>query len=424
MSIKSLLGIEGAKQTDIGLLFIYLVTFVPLIYKLVAPFFIIAGVGQLTAYVNGTLVFIGVVIAWTEIIKYIKPRDLLYYLIVIVYIIFSPYFYPSSQAFVEDNGLVFSTQILPFYFVGLTLDYPKRRKIILLVAKVGIIVQVFWQSLKLMGVVEVNSTAGDGSLGEQMGLAYQLLFPLFFLFLELMTSFKFIDFLFFITGIILIFLMGTRGPIMVLAVFIGGYFLFFHNYKKYPFFKRLFVLLIFAGMYILLKPLLELLIPIASSLGFSPRVFNSILSGQIADANASSDRDIVYSRIWQAIINDPTGFGYGWGGDRLLTFDGLYAHNFELEILCQFGIIGGGFLLLLLAVLLFRSLLSSIFAKTESFWYVVVCGGLMSFQLSDSYILNHLFFVFLGYIVMTNRMLAYNKLHIKKARLFCKTSYF
>ena len=125
--------------------------------------------------------------------------------------------------------------------------------------------------------------------------------------------------------------------------------------------------------------------------------------GQMADMESASNRDIFYDAVWKAINNDPSGFGYGWGGDRLHTPTGGYAHNLELELLCQFGYIGGSLLLLVLFVIVLRSLVKAIKSNTVSFWYAMLCGGVLSLQLSDTYITNNLFFVFVGYVVMISR---------------------
>ena len=78
----------------------------------------------------------------------------------------------------------------------------------------------------------------------------------------------------------------------------------------------------------------------------------------------SSGRDSIYEGMLEAIKNDTTGFGYGIGGDRLFSASNGYAHNFEIEILVQFGCIGGGILLLLLAILFLNTYYKS--KKTSS----------------------------------------------------------
>lgn len=395
MKLERFLGLEGTNRSDKGLLLLYLVSFVPLIYKLISPFFILSGLGGLTQFINVTLVLSGVYLAWKEIKRYINYSDILFYVIVAVFIIVSPLIYPNTQAFVGKNAFPFLTQVFPFFFAGLTLEYHKRRKILVLVAKAGIVVQIFWQICKLLGLVEVSSF--DSSLGEQMEAAYGLLFPIFFLTIEMMTSFKMINFLFLIVGTLLMFFMGARGPIIVYVTFIAGLFLFFRKYKKYAAINRIAVILLFVGINYYLVPILRLFMYIASSLGFSTRVFDSVLGGEMVNIESSSDRDAIYDTIWNAVINDPSGFGYGWGGDRLLTQDKLWAHNFELEILCQYGIIGGGILLTMLFISLVRSYNLAKLNNTGSFWYVMLCSGLLSLQLSYTYISYPLFFIFLGY---------------------------
>ena len=148
------------------------------------------------------------------------------------------------------------------------------------------------------------------------------------------------------------------------------------------------------------------IIPIASSLGFSTRVFDSILDGRMMDISESSGRDDIWNILTKAIEDDFSGFGYGWLGDRLLLPDGIYSHNFELEILVQFGVIIGGGILLLLLVLLFKSYYQTKKSSSRKFWLLMLFVGLVELQLSKTYITHNLLFVMIGYYMSVKRQIS------------------
>ena len=147
------------------------------------------------------------------------------------------------------------------------------------------------------------------------------------------------------------------------------------------------------------------IIPIATALGFSTRVFNSIVDGRMMDISESSGRDDLWNILTRAIENDYGGIGYGWLGDRLLL-NGTYSHNFGLEILVQFGtIIGGGILLLLLFIIL-KSYIYVRKSFARDFWLVMLFVGFVELQLSKTYVAHSLLFVMIGYYMSINRKIS------------------
>lgn len=91
-------------------------------------------------------------------------------------------------------------------------------------------------------------------------------------------------------------------------------------------------------------------------LGFSAYRFvteNQFLINRLSDMTEgdASERDVLYSVIfhsWFSIQNfDNFLFGYGFGGSRMIT-GGLFAHNDWLEIVSNFGLLGGGLYLILM----------------------------------------------------------------------------
>lgn len=396
--INKVTGLYHLSSKDIGRMLLYLVAFVPMIYKLISPFFILAGLSQYTIIIIPTMVIIGVILSFREIQSKITIPIILTYIFIAFLLFLSPIIHPDTQEFFNENYISFIFTVSPYVFVGILIDYVRDWRLLRFVARMGVLVQLFWQICLLVGLVQTD-LASDESLGEQMQTAYQLLFPIFILIISISIESTKIDVMLLIIGILMLTFMGTRGPIVVFMFFVVGYLLFFKQYKSYAILKKILIIMLFALVYYYLKYILLFLLGLAVYLGFSTRVFDSIINEEIANINSSSGRDTFYGNILSAIKEDSVGFGYGWGGDRLFTPDGKYAHNFELEVLCQFGIIGGGLLLLIIALYIFKSYKVSKSNSTVNFWYVMFSLGIIALQFSNTYIQYPIFFVYIGYLI-------------------------
>ncbi|WP_288785263.1 hypothetical protein [Bacteroides acidifaciens] len=394
--IHTLTGLQELTISDKGRILLYFVAFVPMIYKLISPFFILAGLANFTVIIIPTMAIVGIVMCRRDLRKAIRGEHIFLYFLIAILLALSPIIHSETQLLFEENYGPFVTTVLPFFFVGLLLDYGRDRYILRFVARIGIFVQMFWQACLLAGLVQTELGSTD-SLGEQMEVAYQLLFPILILYISLSKERNIIDIILAIIGTILLFMMGTRGPIVVYGVFVVGYLVFFRDYKKYAFLKRSFVIFLFGLFYSYLEILILAILPIASTLGFSTRVFDSILDNRMVNLSESSSRDDFYGNVI-SVIKDDNGLGQGWLSDRLYTPDGMYVHNLELEILCQFGCIVGGGLLLYLFFLIYRSFRYNKKERMVSFWYVMLCSGFFALQFSYTYVKYPLFAVFIGFL--------------------------
>ena len=165
------------------------------------------------------------------------------------------------------------------------------------------------------------------------------------------------DFFFIIAGSVCMFISGTRGPILcVIIALILKYFILEVNLAKI-------IAVVTASMatvILMITGLLGLLInqfgELLNAIGFTDlRIIDYINSGIITD---SSGRDDIYAKVLEGVFEKPL-FGYGLGGDRIiLGSGGRYSHNIFLELFASFGIIIGGVLIVLLAVMFLNSLYS------------------------------------------------------------------
>lgn len=396
MSIQELPFLSYNKGEK-GRCLLYLVAFVPMVYKLLSPFFILAGLGNLTIIIVPIMLMLGVIWAWQDIRNSIRLGDIVFYLLIAIFLFASKVIYPSSEIFVEENWATFVFTILPYFFVGLIINYERDKRILLFTARIALFVQVFWITCQILRIVEVNENS-EGLLGEHMEQAYMLLFPTFYLFIEADKEHCILDWVCVAVSIFLVFSMATRGPIIILLLFVLAYYLLIKKLKTHGSIKKLGLIIIIYLLYQWSDVIILFFIPIAVGLGFSSRAFDSLLRENSMSLDNSSGRDDIYNYAINAIIGDDGFLGLGWGGDRLIT-GGFWAHNFELEILVQFGWFMGGFALLLFAILIIKCFIHTHGTETSLFYYVMLFVGLMSLQLSSTYLEQLLLFVFIGYSV-------------------------
>jgi|GEM_PF-700399 len=180
-------------------------------------------------------------------------------------------------------------------------------------------------------------SAGMIKMQYSVTFGYDVLpFALLFLYCAL-TDKKIIDFI--MTGVLTVMILigGSRGPVLFIGVFLLLYMILIvkkSRKKALIIGATALVVILFALFY---RNLLELLISILDSFGFSSRFFTTLLDGTVADDNNRAE-------IWAAAIRmiQKNPFGYGAMGARHQITQYIYAgypHNIILEMMIDFGVI-------------------------------------------------------------------------------------
>ena len=215
------------------------------------------------------------------------------------------------------------------------------------------------------------------------------------------------DWVFITLGIICLILAGTRGPIVCLvAALMFKFIVFEENFRRKitgVFFCIFACVLIYSG---LAFQLLALLGKTFSNFGISNlRFLDYLNAGMLLDGSGREDFAI---RYLEAVKAHPI-LGYGIGGDRIIITD-VYAHNFFIEVLVEFGVIGGSAFLLWVAYLSF-GVLTSPKTNIRKMGIGLFCGIIVKLFFSLSYIVSSDFFLFLGLCIAARRV---SKRRIKK----------
>lgn len=198
-----------------------------------------------------------------------------------------------------------------------------------------------------------------------------------------------------IVSFIVIFIAGSRGATLCSIIFFAS--LIF--YKKLDYRLTLFLSFLFLSFFIFVisgtaRNLLELYSAQSNSVS---RTITRILDGSFL---STSDRDAIYSTLWNDALSSPL-FGRGLWGERVLING--FSHNIFLEILSQFGIVFGSFVLAIFLLLILRLVFkrNAISKPLRILFLSALPYGFVSLLFSGSYLNNEWFFVLLGVILLS-----------------------
>lgn len=248
-------------------------------------------------------------------------------------------------------------------------------------------------------ITSVLYLLSNSDLGNQMLLAYSILpsvIVLIFMYLDDRKIFNIIALLF-LTYIL--FLLENRGSLLILSVSV----LIIISYTKMTVNKIIVVFgMIFTGLVtILFLPFFENF--------FDNRILSSFFSGQYF-------KDNTRLFLWKEILSDSVGNPLGFNGvlyDRVYLvsrftnqtntpiyiqqegFLGLYAHNFFIEIISHYGFLISLIIFILLVKLIIGNLRMTK-GKARTIYLVLLSYVFLNLMISSSYLINSLFWLFIG----------------------------
>lgn len=148
---------------------------------------------------------------------------------------------------------------------------------------------------------------------------------------------------------------GHRGALLVTMVMMAIFFIKYVNIQK-----KLFVgiggIFVFLLFFTFQEQIVQFLFYLMERMGLESRTLTKLLSGDITD---DSERKMIWALMAAAIFNSFP-FGRGIGADRLLLGramrDGLYAHNFILELCLDYGLVLGSIIVFWIIRMVYNSL--------------------------------------------------------------------
>lgn len=334
---------------------------------------------------------IGIYFCLSLIFKTIRLIDIVIYLAICAFYYLSPTIYPNTRYFVESTFSSFALSVFPFYFLALMIDYHRDKRALTIISKLQLLMTAFFVFLSLFRLINSSVT------GEQMFRSYSILFPTIFLYHIYSETQRIMDLLFFLLGVMMILMFGTRGPLLCLIVFLL-IFLFF-NYRHNAV-MTINLLLIIGAVFIFIRPILFLLMILTKMVGLSTRIFESFLDDELFNYENSSGRDKIHELLWNHIVNDQGGIGYGFGSDRLMGRTGTeYAHNLVYEVWMNFGLYIGSFLLILFLFFIAKTFKKAYGSDKFHLFFILLIWSIGHLLLSGSYLQDFQVYFFIGYCV-------------------------
>lgn len=326
--------------------------------------------------------FIGVMFLFIVPIIYrrINKHILVFILAAIFIAFFNSVLFPDLNVYFADTVFTFFTFCLPVYITCYLInDYKALFREIIATSLVIAIFNAIFLFLMFSGIC---SSFNNGKYS--MGLGYSCAIPGIFLLIDAFQNKRIKSFVGFLLIVITIISFGSRGPLIELFVF-ALYFSIRYLVLKKKYVLTFAVILIFAILGLTYKRILTTLL----NLGFQSRVIRTLTS----DTIYLSGRDVLYERLFPLIKENPfaiRGINAEW---QLL---GVYAHNFILEIVFQFGIAIGGIIIGLIFYRFFRTTLFKVIDYPRILCIAFMFACFPQMFISSSIWTNYVFWIWMA----------------------------
>ncbi|MBK1407228.1 O-antigen ligase family protein [Staphylococcus hominis] len=362
---------------------------------LTIQYFLLANISTLGIDIEAIIqllskVIVGIILSYT-IIKLMKTNKIL---IILVYLFALTLFLIQYIIFIE-NRLYVKELIFPIFFMCLplfviSLNIKNINTLMSVMKKSSFIIYFFSIVLSiedLIGIVNIGDYSGP--------LSNYLLIPTL-VFLNKSIEKLSIKYLFLsIVSIFFILILGSRGAILCITVFIILKIMFLNGKNKFYNLLIKVVVIVFVSLFIFnYKAILYELYLFLVNNNIESRTIQLFLSDELY----LSGRDSIYIVLIKYIIEHPI-MGFGIGGDRrILSGEAVYAHNILIEVIGNFGLLIGLFVLFVLFTIILYALFN-FKGKNKTMIIIWLSIGFVHLFISSSYLIEMKFWIFIGLLI-------------------------
>ena len=326
-----MIRIDTSKKTKsymaYAILLSIFITKYALVTYLVAAIGKIPIIGEFSNVILHICIFIlGITAYRTSMIRYVRVKDVLVPIFVLMAILVTWVVYPQNMKYLLQNYSSYIAFCIPAFIVGLTsTEYDERMfRIVSIVSVISLACSYLYTFMYL-----------STSTFDELGQSYSVLPGTLFIIGYYLHSKKTLYLVASIAGVAYAFMLGSRGPILLIAVFlVSGILLIDSNLSLQKVITVLSILLavlvfIYSGAY------LEALNTAKNYLAgksISTRVIDFMISGEYI--SYTSGRTDLYDKLL-LILQDRPYLGYGLFGEW--NFIGWNAHEIYLEVVFEYG---------------------------------------------------------------------------------------
>lgn len=336
-------------------------------------------------YISIPLIALSVVLAIPAILKRLQIVDILFYVACIAIYILQYILYPDNLVPLEKYAYLCCFTVFPFYFLGKILDLPKMINAFYYISVGTICMSLFYfllyrEGSSVLSTDDYNMAAAYSLLPHVVMVAWvsiRRLSPLHICLAAL--------------GVLLLFMFGTRGPILSFAVALSAYVLLRNDGKHARFIKISYILLVLF-LLIFLVPLATFFSNLFSDIDVSVRFFSKLLDNEISDDSGRGDLILELNRH---LLTERPFFGYGLFGSY--KFIGGYPHNIFYELIFTFGFFAGSFLIIWLLLHFFNGYRYAPNELNREFILLFTVMEMTHLCFSYTFLTEQMFFLLIGF---------------------------
>lgn len=351
-------------------------------------------IGGSVQLISKGLVGIAFLIALPVVLSRSLKKFILVYLIAILLFLINYVIFFDNRIYLNESFFSIFFICLPSFVYSLSIKNLLifkyiMKKLSYIIFGIGFILGV----LLLSGSVSINIYS--------MALSYYMLLPTIVFMDNLYEKFSWINFVFMIISILIILAYGSRGAILCLLVFFVIHLI---KDKKKLTYKRIFAKFILIGSVLIflisMNKFLESLYLYLQKFGINSRTLMLLSKEELY----FSGRENLYTKVLAEFVKKPI-LGLGLEGDKVIL-NGMYSHNFFVEILSHFGFIIGTILIILIVLLMIRAIntKSNINYRIIVMW---ICIGFIPLFISGSYLTDFKFWIVIGLLINPNLFIVY-----------------
>lgn len=303
-------------------------------------------------------------------------------------------FFPEISSYFISSVVSFCTTAFPvLLFVYIVKDAKQMQRNLLLVSRV-----IFLITLPVVVLLLARNTGAVFNEGNySMGFGYACALPAIFLLMNFIEKRSIVDLLGTVVMLVTIFAFGSRGPLLSVLFFFALFcFRFLISRREYAILIVTVILII--PICFFFEDLLELLSVFLEQYGIESRTLDLLQQEELY----TSGRDKLYPKLLAIILEDPLtvrGICAEW------SVIGVYAHNIVLELVYQFGIIGGGCLVLIIFCCAISSFFFTPMNEDGILELIFACMSLTHLMFSSSLWTNYTFWAWIALFLRKRTML-------------------